>query len=205
MSLFTPTSSVTSIYLTSDSQLLYSPSPYIPSDATISPFIPSLPAVTTTLPTILGNTIVPSYTTIQPQFPLVPELDLDNDPKSKSIITDYFYFKTLDKWLYNDMLKILAYLKVSGGNVDFIDKLSDYNPKSTDKDTQESVEKKIKFIEKNRILTRDDIYNVLREFTRETNTKWAELVNKQSHYIKDMIRRKLKHKMEKMIGGKLKN
>lgn len=205
MSIYTPTSSLTSLYLTSDSPVLFSPSPYIPSDATITPFMPSLKSFTTIAPTLIGNTVVPTYTTIQPQFPLVPELDLDNDERARSIISEYFYFKILDKWLYNDMVRLLAYLKVSGNNVDFISKVTDYNPKSTDSDTQESIEKKIKFIETNKIFTKDDIYNILKEFTRETNTKWADLVNKQGSNVKDIIRRKLKHKMEKNINSKLKN
>ena len=193
---YTPTSSVTSIYLTTDSPLLYSPSPFIPSEATVE-LLPSLPAVTTTGPTLLNTgMIVPGYTTIQPQFPLMPNLDLDNDEKSKNIITEYFYFKVLDKWLYDEMLDILAFLKVSGNNIDLIDKMSEYNSKSTDKDTQESVEKKIKFIEKNGLITKNDIYNILREYTRETDTKWANLVNKHEKNVKHIIGRKLKHKME---------
>ena len=198
---FSPTSSLTSIYLTSDSPMLYSPSPYIPSHATVELY-PSLPSITTTAPTwIAPGVVVPSFTTIQPQFPLDPRLDIDNDEKSKNIIAEYFYFKTIDKWLYDDMIKLLGYLKGTGSNIDIVDKLEDYNPKKTDSDTQENVENKIKFIEKN-VLIKGDIYNILREYTRETNTKWADLVNKNSEFVKDIIKRKLKQKFEKMIGGK---
>ena len=198
-----PTSSLTSnIYLTSDSPYLYSPSPYIPSQATVELY-PSLPSYTTDTPTwIAPGVVVPGYTTIQPRFPLVPELDLDNDESAKNKIAEYFYYKTLDKWLFDDMLKVLNYLKVSGNSVDVIDKISDYDKNSTNRDTQESIEKKIKFIEQN-ILNRNTMYDILRRYTRETSTKWAELVNKHEVYVKDIIKKSLRRKLEKIIEGKM--
>ncbi len=200
----TPTSSISSMYLTSDSQLIYSPLPYIPSQATIEPF-PTLPSYTTSTPVMVApGVVVPSYTTIQPQLPLSPELDLDNDSDTRNKISDYFYYKTVDKWLFDSMAKILGYLKISGNSVDFIDSLSKYDPSSVDKDTQETVEKKIKFIENN-ILDKIDVFNILNKFTRETNTKWVHLIKKNEMFIKDLIKRFLKKKMEKSVEGKLRS
>jgi hypothetical protein len=196
-----PVVTPTQIYLTSDTPYNYPPLPYIPSQATIEPY-PSLPSITTSTPMMVApGVVLPQYTVIQPSFPLAPSLDLDNDEESKKKIAQYFLFKLCDKWLYGSMLKLLSYLKVHGNNVDVIDNLKDLN--FTSNDTQESIEKKINFIENN-IFSQGDMYLLLKEFTRETNSKWADLIKNYSSFVKDKVKKVLKRKLIHIIENKKK-
>lgn len=175
LSTFTP-----NIYLSSDSPLPYVPSVYI------SPIKPIVPVVT------------------QPvMFPLHPSLDLNRDPKLHKMMTDYFYYKTLDKWLRRekDMLDLLNYLYATDSKVDVLNSMNDYKESNIDKDTQATVDKKIEFIEKH-ILSKDGIYNILKNYVKETSTSWYDL-EKNTYFIKELIRKYLKKKLIHLIEGKL--
>lgn len=177
ISTFTPTN----IILASDS-----PVPLIPSVLVQ----PSLPLVTTV--------------TTQPvvAFPLHPSLDLNKSSELHKKVTSYFYYKTLDKWLRKekDMLGILNYLKVTDRGVDVLDNMNEYKETNIDKDTQDTINKKIDYIEKN-ILDKTDIYMILKEYVKETHTNWFDL-EKNSYFIKELIRKFLKRKLQTMIERK---
>jgi len=165
-----------------------SPLPILPSSLTLStPYI-SAPVIP------LGTLIIPGTPTI-PQF-----LDLNKNRDVQKQVTKYFRYKTLDKWLYGDMLDILGYFTISGGSVDLIKKLSDYRD-STDINRSESDnEKIIEWIEKY-ILTYDAMSRILTNFVKETNANWYDL-HKNEYFIKDIIQNKLKSIIKHTIGDK---
>jgi hypothetical protein len=168
--------SPTNIYLSSDSP---------------GPFIPSL---------TLAPPIIVTRTTYKPIVPLPPWLDLNQDSNVHNQMAKYFYFKVIDKWLFDDLLDLLSYLRVSDKGVDVIHNLRDHKSSSVDKDTQETVEKKIKFIEKN-IFDVENMHKLLKKFVAETNTNWYDLV-KQEYFIKDLVRKYLKKKLIRIIESK---
>lgn len=143
-----------------------------------------------------ANYSIPGYNL---QMPLMPSLDLNKDPKVHAQMTNYFYFKTIDKWLYDDLLSLLNYVKVSNGRASLISNLHDKSG-NTDKDSQETIETKIKFIEEE-ILSDDNMYKILKKFIRETGVQWYELEKNQS-MVKSFIKRYVKKKLERMVEAK---
>lgn len=120
--------------------------------------------------------------------------DVCNVDHIKDKITKIIYYKTLDKWLYDDLIDVLGYLKVSAGKVELIKNVNDKNM-SKDENINET---KIKFIEEN-LLSRDEVHVLLRKFVKGTNISWCE-IPKNEFFVKETIEKYLKHKMEKMIG-----
>lgn len=177
------------IILTSDS-----PVPLIPSLLT-NPILP-------VLPTINRYPTVPIITTINPlvTFPLHPSLDLNRDSKLQQMMTKYFYYKTLDKWLKRekDMLNILNYLKITDRGVELINNINDYKSNNTDKDTQNNIDKKVDYIEKN-IFSKDDMHNILKKYVKETTTNWYDLEDKATFFIKEIIKNFIKNKLKEAI------
>lgn len=164
------------IILTSDS-----PVPFIPSLLTV-PAIPTVPIITTTNPLV--------------SFPIHPSLDLNRDPNLHQMMTKYFYYKTLDKWLKKekDMLELLNYLKVTDKGIEVVEP----EKNNSQYDNQLVVDKKVDFIENN-VLSKDDIYNILKKYVRETNTNWYDLEEKATYFIKEIIKKFIKKKFESAL------
>jgi len=148
---------------------------------------------------------IPIVTTINPivAFPIHPSFDLNNDKEFRKKTTKYIYYKTLDKWLKkeNEMLDLLNYLKVTDKDVRLIDNLQEYNSNNIDRDNQSTIDKKVEFIEKY-ILSLEDIYNILKKFTRETSINWYDVHEKGTQLLKDIIKKFIKKKLEEAIKNK---
>lgn len=132
-------------------------------------------------------------------YPLPSYLDMNQNPEVRHKTVMYFYYKTLDKWLFKEdgMVDILNYLKIKGDKVDVLDKMADYKDSNIVKDTQGDVEKKIKFIENN-IFSKNDMEKILYSYIQETGANWYDL-EKHSFYIKQAIRGFLKKKLKKLV------
>ena len=166
------------------------PIDYIPS-VTI---LPQLPMVQQVFPFVTG--INPMVT-----YPIHPSLDLNNDKDLRKKVTKYYYYKTLDKWLkkQTDMLDILNYFKINNnGGVELIKNMNEYNPKNTDKDSQIDVDKKVYYIEKN-LLSRDNVYDIIKKYVKETRTNWYDLHEKSTFFIKELIKKFLQTKITNLI------
>lgn len=152
-----------------------------------------------------GSLLLPSDIFV-PSFQLVSDLGagalrlplgLFNDscdiPHIKESVTKIFYYKMLDKWLYDkdDSKKLLGYLKVVDGKVELIkdiDNKDDYM-----KNDQATVDKKVEFIEKN-IFRIDDVFAILKKFVDGTRISWCDLT-KNGSFIRDAMN----HTLEKMF------
>ena len=165
------------------------PDNYIPSIMSL----PQLPLVQPVYPFVTSSNPIVSY-------PIHPSLDLNNDKELQKKVTKYYYYKTLDKWLkkQTDMLDILNYFRIVNGNVELIGNIKDYNSKNIEKDTQQDIDKKVDYIEKN-ILTREAIYDIVKKYVRETSTNWYDLYDKSTFFIKELIKRYLHAKIVNII------
>lgn len=168
------------------------------------PLIPSLMSI----PSFSSLPTIPMISTINPliSFPLHPSLDLNRDSKLHNMMTKYFYYKTLDKWLKkeNDMLELLNYLKVTDKGIDVINKVEEYNSNTPSGENQQNIDKKIEFIEKN-VLSKEDIYRILKKYVRETSTNWYDLEEKGTYFIKEIIKKLIKSKLVDAIMNKKSN
>ena len=179
------------------------PGAYIPYSTVSTITLPQLPQLPQ-LPRFPGaTTILTAPVSPYVSFPLLPSLDLNRDPQLHKTMTKYFYFKALDKWLKREknMLELLNYLRVTDRGVQTINKLEDFNPRNIDLDNQQVIDMKVKFIENN-ILSKDDIYNILKKYVRETGTNWYDLQN-NSYFIKEIIKKFIKKRLEQLISYKM--
>lgn len=129
--------------------------------------------------------------------------NLNADPKIHTRLTKYFYYKLLDKWLYEDLIDILNYFKIKDGKVSLIDNLKEYDPTSVDKDSDENIQKKIDFIEKF-FLTKNMMYKILSEYVKGSETGWIDLP-KNDFFIKQVVEDKLIKKLKQLISEKNKS
>lgn len=172
----------------------YTYSPIIPSTVatvfrpnTIAPVYP-----VTTVGAIGATVIIPG-----PILPLPANYDLNKDARVHQQVVNYFRYKTLDKWLYDDMREILGYFVVSNGQVSLLKKLNDYREDSAASDSAEDTVKKIKYIE-NYWLTIDRTYKILLNLVSGANLNWYDL-HKNDFFVKDAIRNGLKKKIKETI------
>jgi hypothetical protein len=173
----------------------YSPLPYIPSNATIEPY-PSLPSYTTMASVAIAPGIsIPTITTITPRLPLAPELDLDNDEETREKVSKYFYYLTLDKWLYGSFAKLLRYLRVDKNQVS----ISKTESSSGKQDTNEEAALKIKFMEEY-VFKVDDIRKLLRTYVKEHNKKWVYIIKYCKSDIKHIIYNFLKERLSRRVN-----
>jgi hypothetical protein len=133
-------------------------------------------------------------------LPMVLYDDVCDIENIKSQIVKMYYYKLLDKWLYDkdDGKKVLNLLKVSGDKVNVIENINDRA--NIKEDTQEIVDKKVDFIEKN-IVTQRDIYHILEKFVNETHISWCRLI-KVDDLVKSSIIHSIKNKIKKLIHKK---
>jgi hypothetical protein len=157
---------------------------------TLSPVSPLSPfsAIATTTYRKTGNvsTITTDYAPVI-TYPITPGLNLNLDPKVHDQLTNYYYYKTLDKWLLSDMSDILKYLTYSNGSV---------KPgKSSSSDTDQSVRAKIKYIEDN-VFSKSGMYKLLNEYVLTYGVNWYDL-ERNSFQLKELIRAYLKKKLKR--------
>jgi len=127
--------------------------------------------------TPVGATVLIPGTGSLPSF-----LDLNKDSEVQKRVTNYFRYKTLDKWLYNDMADVLDHFKVHGNDVKLTERVEEHK-------TDQDIEKIIDYIEKY-ILTENTMRRILSNFIENTNSNWYDL-HKNEYFIEDGIHKKL--------------
>uniref|UniRef100_A0A6C0EBV2 Uncharacterized protein n=1 Tax=viral metagenome TaxID=1070528 RepID=A0A6C0EBV2_9ZZZZ len=115
-------------------------------------------------------------------------------------VTEYIRYKTLDKWLYDDMKYLLKYLVVDDGKVRVVRSSKEKDDNKISSDSTSDLEKKSDYIGEN-ILTKDKTRDVLIRILRQFNVKWFDLPHKES-LVRDMIERYLKHKLKKQLADR---
>jgi len=126
--------------------------------------------------------------------------DVCDVPEIKEKVCKIFYYKLLDKWLYDidDSGYILGYLKIVDGKASLIKNIEhkdDY--KST---SQSDTDKKVSYIEDN-VFKLDDVAEVLKKFVAGTRISWCKLP-KSSSFVRESIEKSLVNKLKKLISDK---
>lgn len=142
--------------------------------------------------------IVPNVTSLR--VPLSMYDDVCNIENIKESMIKIFYYKLLDKWLYDEdeSKYLLKYLKVFGDKVELIKDID--HPDEFGKNSQEVVDKKVAFIE-DRIFKKDDIALILHKFVQGTNISWCALP-KNNYFVQEAIEKSLENKFKSLIEKK---
>lgn len=126
--------------------------------------------------------------------------NLNADPNLQSRMVKYFYFKTLDKWLYDDLDDALNYLTSKDGKIDILSNLNDYKMSTVEHDSDLIIKKKIEFIEEY-FLTKSMVSNILTNLTEESDIQWVNLA-KNEYIVKKFIGKYLIKQLKKAISKK---
>ena len=147
-------------------------------------YMPILPSSLNYFNPIGATVIFPS------QIQLPANYDLNKDPRTHKIQTQYFRAKVLGKWLYDDLSDLLNYFIVANdGNVRLLENLSEYRADTSANESLSNIEKKIDFIEKH-ILTEKTMYRILKKFVKGTGINWYDL-HKNEYFVKEAIKNML--------------
>ena len=111
--------------------------------------------------------------------------DLNKDKSVQKTLSKYYYYKIIDKWLYNDLLPLLAFVDLSSGKTQLIKSLSNYNVEKLAKDSESDIDKKVEYMEKI-LITKDMVRHVLKKICNENNINWYDL-NKYEKMIKKVF------------------
>jgi len=207
-SVYSPVSSVYSpIY--SPVSTVYSPSTNLPHIKTSLPISSTQDVVITSDYPLMFNkdrdnlTVAPMYPYMYPSmYPyrnpaiVVPYENLNKNPDVINRLVKYFYYKTLDKWLYEELSGLLRYLKVSNDKVHIIKSENDRDKENI---SQEEADKKVEYIEKE-IFDKDDMYDILMKVTNETDLEIIKLPKNEFiliGYIKKFLKKELSKRMNK--------
>lgn len=123
--------------------------------------------------------------------------DLNADRRVHKKMIKYFFYKTLDKWLYDELSEILNYFVIKGDRVELISNLSQFNS-ATGHDSQASADKKVKYIENN-VISPKFMSKILYKYVQETGTHWYDLT-KNEFFIRQVLKRALSKRIRKAIS-----
>lgn len=125
--------------------------------------------------------------------------DLNKDKSVQKTFAKYYYYKILDKWIYKELLPLLAFVDISSGKPQLIKSLENFDVQKLAKDSEEEIEKKIKYMEEN-IISRDMVRHVLKKICNENQINWYDL-NKHEKKIKKVFYNYLLDKLKASISS----
>ena len=130
-----------------------------------------------------------AFININPSNPLLSTTgfykDLNKDKSIQKSLSKYYYYKILDKWIYNNLKPLLAFVNISSGKAHLIKSMEDFDVLSLEKDSSEDINKKIEYMEE-MLITKQMVKHVLKKICRENNIKWYDL-NKHTPKIKKVF------------------
>lgn len=124
--------------------------------------------------------------------------DLNKDKSVQKTFAKYYFYKIVDKWIYKELLPLLAFIDTSSGKPQLIKSLEFYDVQKLAKDSEEEIEKKVKYME-DILLTKDMVRHVLKKICNENEINWYNL-NKHEKKIKKVFYNYLLDKLKSSIG-----
>ncbi len=125
--------------------------------------------------------------------------NLSADNTTIKTIVKYYYYKLLDKWLYRELMPLLAFIEIKDGEPKIITNLDSFDPKKLTDDSVENIEKRIDYMEKI-IITKDMIKHVLKKMMKSYNMGWYDL-KEHDQDVKKYFYRYIKEKLQGAISS----
>ncbi len=123
--------------------------------------------------------------------------NLSVDKSTVKTIVKYYYYKLLDKWLYRELMPLLAFIEIQDGNARIITSLENFNPKKLTEDSVDNIEKRIDYMEKI-IITKEMVHHVLKKILKLYNMGWYDL-KENDQEVKKFFYKYIKNKLEDAI------
>jgi|SaaInlStandDraft_4_1057021.scaffolds.fasta_scaffold01936_5 hypothetical protein len=133
-----------------------------------------------------------------PYYELEFNSGLNDNYFAQQQMIEYMMAQFYNNWIYeNELCYLLKYLKVTGNDVNYVSSKDEYKNNKICNDSDDHVEKKIDFIEKN-ILTKSDMKKILRRLTNDLGVKWFQLTLKENiametieRYVRSALKRNI--------------
>jgi hypothetical protein len=139
-----------------------------------------------------------------PSIPLVyvndtpKQSNIKNDSDIKKSVIKYYYYKLLEKWIYNDMIGILAFVNVNKEGVpSFIKSTENFSIANTSKESKDILDTKINFI-KNSFFDKNFVKKILKKIIEKNNITWYDLYDYESNVQKNLYLKTLKYLKSKL-------
>lgn len=141
-----------------------------------------------TIPILTFNTslVNPFFNQVDP---------LNDDPKYQKSVTDNFYLRLKEKWLYKEPIfrSLLKYFKVEKSGDEIKVSLISDPDKISDSQNRDNDKYIFRYIEKY-FITKRFISKILKEYIRTTHIKWYDLFHNT-----DTLKGLFAHKLKKLI------
>lgn len=121
---------------------------------------------------------------------------VNNNPETKYKMIKYFYYKTLDKWLYGELSTVMNYFTISNGQVQMIKNMSEY--KDSNNENDDTIKKKKEYIEKN-VFSKHDMTKILIKVIKDNDVMWSDLPRRE-YLIKEAIKEWFRKKIRNSIN-----
>ena len=153
-------------------------------------------------PTIFNSKNDTAYVSVNPYNPgLITSgfyKDLNKDKHVQKTLTKYYFYKIVDKWIYNELLPLLAFIEIKANKPTLINSLEDYDIQKLSKDSDDDIKAKAEYMEKI-ILTKDMVRHVLKKICNQNNINWYNL-NKHENKIKTVFYNYIMDKLKESIS-----
>jgi hypothetical protein len=123
--------------------------------------------------------------------------NLNVSKQVQKTISKYIYYKLIDDWLYTRLFPILAFVKIVNGNPELIKSIKEYNISILSSQTNEEIEKRVEYLEKN-IITKKLVFKVLKRIVKKMCLNWYEL-DKHLYKIQQVFLEYFKDLLEEVI------
>ena len=124
--------------------------------------------------------------------------DLNKDKSVQKTLSKYYFYKIIDKWIYKELLPLLAFVDIKSDKPQLIKSLADFDVQKLSKDSDEEIEKKARYMEQI-IITKDMVRHVLKKICTDNHINWYDL-NKHEKKIKKVFYNYLLEKLKESIN-----
>jgi len=124
--------------------------------------------------------------------------DLNKDKSVQKTLSKYYFYKIVDKWIYKELLPLLAFVDTSSEKPQLIKSLANFDVQKLAKDSDDLIEKKVNYMERF-IITKDMVRHVLKKICQDNQINWYDL-NKHEPKIKKVFYNYLLDKLKESIG-----
>ena len=170
-------------------------------DISLKPNYVTSPVIITT-PTYYNSKNDSSYISYNPLNNTIVNTgfykDLNKDKSVQKTLSKYYFYKIIDKWIYKELLPLLAFVDISTDKPQLIKSLENFNIEKLSKDSEHDIEKRIDYMEKI-ILTKDMVRHVLKKICKDNRINWYDL-NKHEKKIKKVFYNYLLDKLKYSIN-----
>ena len=124
--------------------------------------------------------------------------NLNTSKQVQKTITKYIYYKLVDEWLYTKLFPLLSFVKIVDSKPQLIKSMSEYDINKLASETDDEIEQRAEYLEKN-IITKKLVSKVLKRIVKRMCLNWYEL-DKHIKTIQEVFLEYFKDLLEEVIG-----